>query len=159
MGRIGASREAGFSLIELVAVVAVLAVLSVSVALTTGRSRDAAQDDAARFARTVAQLQNTAVLQGHAVGLDLGLDRWQTMAASPQDQQRYAPSAEPVVLAGEVRYLIDGVPLTADAPDGQVDLYFLADGRSHAVEASFIGERGITLCRTDGWRPMECGVR
>ncbi|WP_415404895.1 prepilin-type N-terminal cleavage/methylation domain-containing protein [Tateyamaria sp. SN3-11] len=73
MGRIGGTHDAGFSLIELVAVVAVLAVLSVSVALTTGRPRDEGQSDAAQFARTFANLQNAAVLKGHATGLDLGV--------------------------------------------------------------------------------------
>ncbi|WP_415404896.1 hypothetical protein [Tateyamaria sp. SN3-11] len=46
----------------------------------------------------------------------------------------------------------------ADAPDGRIDLYFLADGRSHPIEASFIGAHGITLCRSDGWSPVECGA-
>ena len=148
------SRDAGFTLIELMIVVTVLSILTVSVGLSMsfGRVERRVSDDAQRLQRYVTKLQENAIYSRRPRGLMLSARGWRVAQFNPQtrvwDTEGYGQDWQG---AASVRlgYRSFGV---ARLPD----VVFLPDGRSTPFEITLSYGGSFSTCKNDGWTGLIC---
>lgn len=146
---IGALKDEGFTLVELMVVIAVMALIAGAAVLTMGAPGTGPQDSATRFATRLAAARDEAVLRARPVSAwvtasGYGFEQyaggqWQPMTAKPFDGANW-PDETRVSLAdsssARVRVRFDSLGL----PEAPARFSLAADGRTVAIAVAANGD-------------------